>query len=344
MLSGDFDIVDNEARLSGVLPENMNVQPFVDQFKSNFPSSYSLKTPVSKQHPYKSPYEFTAFKENDTTTIKGYMPDEMGLQTLAGTIGTITDTSVIQSEYIIARGAPDNWQEALEAGATALAKLENGSLSAKDNTITISGLANDTTADEIQQMIAEINIEPYSYEFTHFSPAIESEANHFNATLNDDKSLILSGTVPDDIFASTTQAYSAAVFIGSEISSEMIIQGGATPTGWQNTAVAGLEALSSFDYGQVDLSEEMLSVTGSTNDADAESNIKEMLLKKVPADFKFTTDIDFIAPSEAISIPSLSRVDCSQSLNKIVAQQPIEFESGSAIINSDRRIEFTFRE
>lgn len=102
-----------------------------------------------------APYTFSAAKSDKGTTVSGYVPTEAAREGIAVVLDG--DASALK----LASGAPGGWTIVAQDGLSALMKLNKGTLSMSDKSLTLSGEA--TTPADGEAALAELRDVPPGY-------------------------------------------------------------------------------------------------------------------------------------------------------------------------------------
>lgn len=102
-----------------------------------------------------SPYTFSADKSAKAITVSGHVPTEGAREGIA----VVLDHDA--SALMLASGAPGGWTIVAQNGISALSKLNEGTLTMSDNTLSLSGVA--TTPADGKAALAELKDVPSGY-------------------------------------------------------------------------------------------------------------------------------------------------------------------------------------
>lgn len=241
-----------------------------------------------------SPFEFDAEKSADGSTYSGMISTEAERTTMSDLIGPSAD------DLNLVSGAPDgNWTGVLSQGLDGLAVLEAGSLSVRDSEITLIGSA--LSPDEDAAARAALADLPEGYNAS-FDITTLDDGTPFRLMVDraEDGAVTSTGKVPSTLdIAELSAALGADVGMG-------INQSVLPPNldGWANVSTLGVSALSELRSGEMQMTEDMLTVSGvATPDGKAAA---EAMIADLPSGFSATSDITIYDDGAPFSLEMIS--------------------------------------
>jgi len=136
-----------------------------------------------------SPYTFSAVKSDKGVAVSGHVPTEVAREGIA----VVLDHDA--AELKLASGAPGGWTIVAQDGLSALMKLNKGTLTMSDKSLTLSGEA--TTPADGEAALAELKDVPPGYTVkTQFDYLDDGKPVEFELDYSASKGAAISGKVP----------------------------------------------------------------------------------------------------------------------------------------------------
>ena len=247
----------------------------------------------------------------------------------AGLNGTETCT--------IGMGVPSpRWSEAAAKSIGALARIGNGSITMVDADISLVATP-DTDPALFDLVVGELETDlPPVFALHATLPEPEEQTLHekpeFTATLSPEGLVQLRGRLGDETQRTVVTSFAQAHF-GSEAAHMAARVVPDLPPEWPVRVLAGLEALSLLTNGIVTVTGDALSLSGVTQDENANSKIARLLADKLGDTEPYFLDITYRAPPEPVDTTPPPE-ECEARIAAVQATGKITFEPGSANITS----------
>jgi OOP family OmpA-OmpF porin len=233
-------------------------------------------------------------------------------------------------------GVPSpRWADAVTASINAVTKLGAGSVTIADADISLVATAQ-TTQSEFDKIVGELeNTLPPVFALQAKLPQ-EQDPNagppEFTATLSPEGQVQLRGRVNDDALRDLTTSFAKARFGSDSVYTATRVVDD-LPADWATRVLAGLEGLSQLSNGAISVTPDLLVLTGNTGNPDASTEIASLLAGKLGEGSAFDVNVTYqkkLDPVLGLPTPD----ECEAEIGAIVAAGKINFEPGSATIDS----------
>ncbi|MFP4044292.1 MAG: OmpA family protein, partial [Rhodosalinus sp.] len=243
----------------------------------------------------------------------------------------------------IGLGAPGaEWPDAAEQAIAAIGALGGGTLTMSDAEIAlVAPMGTDPARFEavVEELVAGL---PAIFTLDAVLPEPPRETGgeagppEFVATLSPEGAVQLRGPLGSEdarlIADSLARARfgSEAVHTAAEISDTL-------PQGWQTRVLAGLEGLAELERGALVVTPDGIDIRGETGNAEAGAEIAALVADKLGGTEELTLDVTYreeLDPEAATPSPE----DCVASLQGLLEGRKINFEPGSATLDSQARL------
>ncbi len=232
----------------------------------------------------------------------------------------------------IGLGVPSpNWARAVEQSIAALAEIGTGSVTFTDADITL--LAEEGTDQALfDRVVGELESrlpDVFALNAVLPVPEVSPSAGEitFTAVLSESGEVQLRGRIGDDTSRSIMENFAKARF-GSDAVLSAVRSDEALTDSWTVRVLAGLEALSKLSNGATRVTENTLSISGTTGNERASGLIAALLVDKLGEAADFTIEVTYdetLDPIAALPTPE----ECIARINKIIETRKINFEPGS---------------
>lgn len=232
----------------------------------------------------------------------------------------------------IGLGVPSpNWARAVEQSITALAEIGAGSVTFTDADITL--LAEEGTDQTLfDRVVGELESKlPDVFALNAVLPVPEVSPSSgeiaFTAVLSEAGEVQLRGRIGDETSRSIMENFAKARF-GSDAVLSAVRSDDSLTDGWTVRVLAGLEALSKLSSGATRVTENALSISGTTGNERASGLISALLVDKLGEAADFTINVTYdetLDPIAAMPTPE----ECIARITKILETRKINFEPGS---------------
>lgn len=240
----------------------------------------------------------------------------------------------------IGLGVPTpKWADAVEAGLVALKAIGAGTITFSDADVTL--LAAETTPQatfdravgELQTALPDV----FSLNAT-LPKATTSAASgpaEFTASMTAEGKVELRGRLTDATLRDAVEAFSRAsfgsgdVYVATRLDPDL-------PDGWPIRVLAGLEAMSELESGDLLVREDTVELKGVTGSQRAKAKIAQVLSAKLGQGKTFKVDVTYVEsldPTAALPTPA----ECRQRIEAALATQKITFTPGSADLATSAR-------
>jgi OOP family OmpA-OmpF porin len=226
------------------------------------------------------------------------------------------------------------WGEAAEAAIGALAALGGGSVTFSNADVTLAA-AEGTSERAFDRVVGELEAalpDVFAlYAVLPETPDPDVGPPEFIATLSPEGQVQLRGRVPNDNLRDMADSFARARF-GSEAVYTAARTAPDLPPSWAPRVLSALEALATLNHGAVTVTPDMVSVSGSTGNADANAEIARLLAEKLGEEATF--DIQVVYQEQLDPVAALPTADeCEAGIEEILARGKITFEPGNATID-----------
>ncbi len=233
-------------------------------------------------------------------------------------------------------GVPSpRWADAVTASINAITKLGAGSVTIADADISLVATP-ETTQSEFDKVIGELeNALPAVFALQAKLPQEQDPdagPPEFTATLSPEGQVQLRGRVNDTALRELTTSFAKARFGSDSVYTATRVVDDLPPD-WATRVLAGLEALGQLSNGAVTVSPEALVLNGNTGNPDASTEITSLLAGKLGEGKAFDVNVTYqekLDPVLGLPTPD----ECEAEIGAIVAAGKINFEPGSATIDS----------
>lgn len=241
-------------------------------------------------------------------------------------------------------GPPGDWPGAIAAGLAALAELPSGRfvLHYRSGTLTAPAEAPESGIEaararlaaavpagyEIRIRRAEAPLEPAGAGSAPEPTAFGRE--YWMSFTSGSDGVVLAGHMPDRTGVEALATLAAVRFAGRIVHPALTLRDAAPPAGWHEAAFAALEALALLPEGRVQVAAGKLLLEGRIADPAAAGPIHRTLAEALPG-LAVHTALTVDLPAEVATVrPTPAR--CAHLLNALVADRPIDFAPGSAVL------------
>lgn len=348
MVEGDIRIIDDAVRLDGFVAKGADIEAAQRAAEEGWPNQYKLEIDVQEILPTFQPYVLTVVKQPGDTRLTGYAPNKYA----AARWTELLEADSATANLRLARGAPPEWEPAVNLMIEALNELKIGSLKMIDESILLSAPGEGSTRARLQTRLsarlpANFRLDVVEAREPRFladgqegggEVAPEDPTNYFFvARSRPNAALEISGLVEDAASRSIIATYARAKFGGEVLSDKLRVGTAEAPGGWQPLLMAGLEALSTLGEGELMAESGAVYLRGQAASGGQAREALGVLASNSPSEFTRFSRIAVREPApERLVAPKtfevLSGEDCIGRLNATVSREPITFESGSAAI------------
>lgn len=319
-------VVKNDAEKQQLLRELLSIKP----------EQVILSVDITAPRPIFAPYILTFDYSKTETLLMCYALTPEGKSRIVSAAIRLGAPDSTKCE--IGLGAPtDNWAEVAVAGMDAVANMGGGSLEMQDSGITLTAPVDfdAQTFNAIAQSL--LGAIPKSYSLLTVLPETEVITDndtrpYFHARLNADGKVLLEGVTIDEISKRTLLTYAEAKF-GYETVNDISKIADFAPLGWTSRQLVALEVLSLLTKGNINVTEESVTVTGTGQTAGLYDAILSKLEIGFGADARFTIVVEENIP-EPIVEDTPDAKECETEISALLDKGQILFAPSSAVIES----------
>lgn len=330
-----ISILPGEVFVTAVVKSDNEKQTLQNDLMSLKPEGVMLSIDITAPRPIFAPYTLTfEINESETTLMCYALTPDGGNRIVeaAKRLGAL-ETSACE----IGLGAPtDNWAEVAIAGMEAVANMDGGTLEMHDSGITLTS-PEDFDAQAFNAITQTLlTALPVSYSLKTIRPEAEVVQDndtrpYFHAQL-DGGNVLLEGVTIDEISKRTLLIYAEAKFEHEAVNDISKIADFA-PHGWTSRQLVALEVLAMLIEGNINVTEESVTVTGTGETAGLYDAILSKLEVGFGADARFTIVVEEIIPEPVVEdVPDAK--ECETEISVLLDQSQIVFAPSSAVIES----------
>lgn len=227
------------------------------------------------------------------------------------------------------------WADAVETAIKALAKIGGGSVSFADADIHLVAIAG-TDQALFDRIIGELETSLPDVFALNADLPVAADPNagppEFVATLSPKGDVQLRGRLSDQALRELADSYAKASFGSDKVYTAARIVDD-LPSDWPTRVLSGLDALSKLSDGTVVVTPDTVSVTGNTGNPDAGTQIATLLAGKLGEGQEYDVAVVYqkqLDPVLGLPTPE----ECEAQIGAVVADGKINFEPGSATIDS----------
>ncbi|MBY8976335.1 OmpA family protein [Rhodobacteraceae bacterium NNCM2] len=232
-------------------------------------------------------------------------------------------------------GPSGDWVGVIEAGIDALGTLPSARMSIAYNEISLEGFQ-PTQSDQLEAAAEKLG-EAFDGAFSvrtrldqNSGIAATPKSGYWLRIAAAPDQVGIQGRMPGEAERDALDLYARALFAGSRVDLAITLVDAPAPPNWQFSAQAALDALATLDFGEAEISAGRLDLEGQM-DNPADAGILHRDLLSVLPGFDVTTRLSIDLPEAVARLP-LSGEACLAQMNRIIAEQPVEFATGEAQI------------
>ena len=331
-----ISITSGEVIVTAVVKSDADKQVLQQELRTLTPEGVALSIDITAPRPIFAPYTLTFTAGETVTTLQCHALTSEGeahIVMAAKRLGA-ADTSACE----IGIGAPtEDWSEVAAAGMDAVANMGGGSFEMQDSGVTLTApLEFDAqTFNAIAESLQAGLPEAYSLQTILPEAAVVTDNDtrpHFHAQLGEDGKVILEGVTIDQISKRTLLTYAEAKF-GHEAVNDVSKIANFAPHGWTSRQLVALEVLAMLIKGDINVTEETVTVTGIGETAGLYDAILSKLEIGFGADARFTITVEEIIP-EPVMEDQPDAKECEAEISELLDENQILFAPSSAVIES----------
>lgn len=232
-------------------------------------------------------------------------------------------------------GAPTHdWADAAVPAIEAVAALGQGSVTISDADIALTAPASVDQAhfDEVVGQLEQKLPRVFSVQARRDRPEeAEQGPAGFVAALSGDRNLSMRGRITDVRMREAVNSFARSRFSAVQSS---LRSDDAVPGGWTVRVIAGLEAMDSLESGTLDITPDLIQLTGTSGDPNAAEHTAAALAQRLGAGARYDLSIRYDRRLDpALNLPDGE--ECVRRLNIIMSESEIGFEPSKSQIAGD---------
>ncbi|MGR3837402.1 MAG: OmpA family protein [Cognatishimia sp.] len=306
-----------------------------NRISSRTPAGVSLDISISSPLPVITPFTLRAKLEDDE-----FQFDSCSADTTAARDEILAAASAAglsgEAECQIGLGVPTpRWSEAAKVSIAALKGLGGGSVTISDADISLVSAPNMDGA-RFDRVVAQAKKDlPDVFTLHATLPIIEdgeTQIPEFSATLSPEGLVQLRGKLGTDLSRTTIRSYAQARF-GSDSIYDATRLAEALPIGWANRVMAGLDALSELHNGAMNVTPDLIEISGQSGRQDAGTRVSQVLALKLGDGAQFDLRVTYneaLNPLASLPTPA----ECIADIQATQADGKIVFEPGKGALDS----------
>lgn len=248
--------------------------------------------------------------------------------TAAGAVG--------RQNCVIGLGVPSpSWGEAAEAGIKAVAALKTANITFKDADVTLQA-ASSVPQAEFDRVIGEL--EAALPDVFSLSATLEKAENstlgpaEFTAVLAPETGRVeLRGRLTDELQRTAVDSFAKAAFGTANVYQATRLDA-ELPDGWPIRVLAGLQALSELEHGNLLVRADTVEISGVASSQSARARVTQVLSDKLGQGQSYKVNVTYDAaldPVAALPTPQ----ECVEDIAAVLGKGKITFAPGSAEID-----------
>jgi outer membrane protein OmpA-like peptidoglycan-associated protein/osmotically-inducible protein OsmY len=258
--------------------------------------------------PQVSPYVWSAAARGNRIKLVGHVPNDEARSTIMGVVKAAFPKSEIEDKLELARGAPDQniWLGGIGFALKQLGALKSGTVNIKDTGLTIEGEA--AGFAEYKSVKGALrNAMPGGIKLVADSVQPPLVSPYKWAAKRSGDQLVISGNVPDDAMREQVFSLARKTFPKLAIVDRLETAQGA-PQGLAGVARAALEQLAALSSGEVQLTDQKVSLTGEAPDQGVATQVVGAF-RSAAKGFQVVDAVTFPKPKAPVAAPYLIRAE-----------------------------------
>ncbi|MDO5647339.1 OmpA family protein [Paracoccus sp. (in: a-proteobacteria)] len=306
-----------------------------DALRAALPDGVVLDTDISAPRPVIQPFTLR-FVINDT---EGAHFDACAADTddaRAQIIAAASDAGLgATPPCTLGLGVPSpDWGDAAAAAIRAMGELGAGAVTLSDADI---ALIADQSVDRARfdAVVAQLetNLPPVFTLHAELEQPVDAQAApiEFIAVLSDTGTLSMRGRIADDRMREAVNSFARSRF---DVAQTTLRSDDNVPGGWTVRVIAALEAMADLNIGSVQVTPDLVTLTGTSGDPDAPDRAATALARRLGAGARYDLAIRYDRRLDAtLGLPNGD--ECVAQLNIIMSESEIGFEPSRSSIAGD---------
>ena len=327
--TGSADISGKDIVFSGEAADENIANAIRKSLRMDIPQVFKVTEQI-KYPKMTGPYLMSIARDGKTIELTGFVPNEAAHAALIDAVKARFPGAAITDKLQVASGAPENWQQCIVSGLSALPKLKTGKTVLTDRRLNVTGTTDDyavsqTVPVDVKASAGQICETTVDIQFTG-----EAKALTWRAIRGGDSALALEGEVPDEATRAKLLEATRALFQGAQVTDQMqIVPGPADP--WDKVALRGLDQLARLKRGEALLNGRDLTVKGVAETDPIAAEVRAAVLKGLPQGFSGHDEIEVAKKIEVIQEADR----CQELLSETASTGTIQFSRANANITAD---------
>ncbi len=305
----------------------------IAELNGQIPENVVLTIDITAPRPIFSPYNLI-FVLDENPTLRCHALTEDGAAKILQAARSVGMTRDLRCD--IGLGAPtDDWADVAVRGINLLQEMSGGKFEINDSRISVMAPA-DFDSEKFEILTNEFrDATPAAYTISLSLPVTEvvlvEDRPWFTAKRPETGMVELTGMVIDLISQQTVATFAESRFGFESIDDRTDIADFA-PHGWTSRQLVAVNVLSVLNQGEVNFTEDTVTVNGSSNQEAATESIRTILQEGFGADAQFSINVEqleVIPDEEALPDAEL----CRDEIAALLADQQILFAPSSAVID-----------
>ena len=273
-------------------------------------------------------YSWSAVLRPDALVIAGYVPDEDMRKAVMARARSIADDTDVVDQMRFATGVPAgvDWLAAVETGLAALEHMTEGSVVITTTTLKVHGEARDAPSFRRIDDLLSRNL-PQGVVLGTADISIAGASHDVWSASFVDHTLELKGAVPTTAIRERLLQTAGLKFDKARVNDNLTVVDGRSD-GFEEAALAALQALSRLDEAEVRIEDGVVHVRGRAFNTAGLAEVKRLLTDELPQGFSGQADVSDARETGAI----LAADACQQELDDLLSTNTVLFQSGEASI------------
>lgn len=236
---------------------------------------------------------------------------------------------------VLGLGVPSpEWGAAAEVAIAAIGKLGAGQVTISDADValvipeTVDPARFDAVAGELENTLPAV----FSLNATleKAQPRNQGPAR-FTANLTENGSLTMQGRIADQQMREAVDSFATSRF---DVTQSGLRSDANVPGGWTVRVIAALEAMAAMQTGNVQVTPDLVTLTGMSGDPNATDHAAALLSERLGGGARYSLSIGYDRRMDpALGLPSGE--ECVASLNTVMSESEIGFEPSKSAIAGD---------
>ena len=295
------------------------------------PEDVELDMDISAPRPVIAPFTMRLVIDESGTHFDACSADGEAAQSRiveAAVKAGVTGTAVCT----IGMGSPSpRWGDAAVAAIEALAALGAGTITISDADVSlnvpssIAAARLDEAAGRLERELPPV----FSLMATREQP-VDTQAGpaEFSATVANDNSISLRGRITDERMRDAVESLARSRFAALDSS---LRSDDSVPGGWTLRVIAALEAVAVLKSGTVQVTPDLLRISGTSGDPRASDRVAGILSDRLGAGAQYALSIRYDRRLDpALGLPD--GAECVARMNRVMSESAIGFEPNKSVI------------